>query len=71
MGDENLNKIPDVLYPIIKILRNESNGNFEYSLNPQTMFVTKRQNVYQYWRSAEKSNAGVALVTVSRFFRAF
>ncbi len=34
------------------------------------MFVAKSQRVCQYWQSAEKSNASVALVTVSRFFRA-
>ncbi len=34
------------------------------------MFVTIIQNVCQYWYSAEKSNAGVSLDTVSRFFRA-
>lgn len=27
-GDENSNKIPDLLYPIVKILRDEKNGNF-------------------------------------------
>jgi len=29
-GDINLNKIEDLFYPIIKILRNEENGNYEY-----------------------------------------
>ncbi len=29
------------------------------------MFVAKSQRVCQYWQSAEKSNASVALVTVS------
>ncbi len=32
------------------------------------MFVTKIQNVRQYWCSAEKSNAGVSFDTGSRFF---
>ena len=36
------------------------------------MFVAKSQRVRQPadWQSAEKSNTSVALVTVSRFFRA-
>ncbi len=34
------------------------------------MFVAKSQRVCQYWQSTEKSNANVASVTVSRFFRA-
>ncbi len=32
--------------------------------------MSKSQRVCQYWQSTEKSNASVALVTVSRFFRA-
>ncbi len=32
--------------------------------------MSKSQRVCQYWQSAEKSNASVVLVTVSRFFRA-
>jgi hypothetical protein len=32
------------------------------------MFVAKSQNVRQNWCSAKKSNAGVLLDTVSRFF---
>lgn len=32
-GDENLNKIPNLFYPIIKILRQESVGSFEYLID--------------------------------------
>lgn len=32
-GDENIEKIKDVFYPIVKILRTESNGTFEYIVN--------------------------------------
>jgi hypothetical protein len=31
-GDKNLNKISNLIYPIIKILREESNGTYDYSL---------------------------------------
>jgi len=40
VGDENLNKIPDLLYPIIKILRDENNGNYEYSVNDNLILIT-------------------------------
>ena len=30
-GDKNLEKIENIFYPIIKILRNESNGTYDYS----------------------------------------
>ena len=41
VGDENLNKIPDLLYPIIKILRDENNGNFEYSVNDNLILISR------------------------------
>ncbi len=31
-GDANLNKVEELFYPIIKIIRNETNGTFEYEL---------------------------------------
>lgn len=34
-GDENIEKIKDFFYPIIKILRIESNGSFEYSIKDE------------------------------------
>ena len=40
VGDENLNKIPNLLYPIIKILRDESSGHFEYSVDDSLIFIT-------------------------------
>lgn len=32
-GNENIEKIKDVFYPIVKILRSDKNGSFEYSIN--------------------------------------
>ena len=34
-GDENIEKIKDLFYPIVKILRTESNGSFEYSVKDE------------------------------------
>ena len=39
-GDANLNKIQDLVYPIIKILRTETDGNFEYIVNADIIIVT-------------------------------
>lgn len=39
-GDENLNKIAELVYPIIKILRTETSGNFEYTINKDIVLVT-------------------------------
>ena len=39
VGDKNLNKIPDLLYPIIKILRDEKKGSFEYAVNEEIKII--------------------------------
>jgi type II restriction enzyme len=47
VGDENLNKIPDLLYPIIKILRDESDGHFEYSINDDLIFISGKNEEFK------------------------
>jgi len=47
VGDENLNKIPDLLYPIIKILRDESNGYFEYSVNDDLIIISGKNEEFK------------------------
>lgn len=39
-GNENIQKIPHVFYPIIKILRTETNGNFEYSIDDDIVLIS-------------------------------
>lgn len=39
-GDADLNKVEDVFYPIIKIIRNESGGNFEYELQGDLVVIS-------------------------------
>jgi len=39
-----------------------------YNLKSERNIVMRSRSVRQYWRSTEKSNATVALATVSRFF---
>ncbi len=39
-GDANLNKIEEVFYPIIKIIRNESSGDFEYGINDDLVIIS-------------------------------
>lgn len=40
-GDGNLNKIEDLFYPIIKILRNEQQGHYEYSLEDDIVIISE------------------------------
>ena len=38
-GDADLNKVEEIFYPIIKIIRNESGGNFEYQLDGDLVII--------------------------------
>jgi len=38
-GDENLNRIEELFFPIIKIIRNESGKNFEYQLDGDLVLI--------------------------------
>ena len=44
-GDKNINKLQNVIYPIIKILRSETNGDFEYSVNDDFVFISGGEEV--------------------------
>jgi type II restriction enzyme len=39
-GDANLNKIEELFYPIIKIIRVENDGNFEYEINGDLVIIS-------------------------------
>jgi hypothetical protein len=39
-GDADLNKAEELFYPIIKIIRNESGGNFEYELSGDLVIIS-------------------------------
>lgn len=44
-GDSELNKIKNAFYPIIRILRSESNGNFEYSVEDDLIIISGRRKL--------------------------
>lgn len=44
-GDENITKIKNVFYPIIKILRSGINGNFEYSIHDDIILISGNEEV--------------------------
>lgn len=39
-GDADLNRVEELFYPIIKIIRNESGGNFEYEINGDLVIIS-------------------------------
>lgn len=59
-GDGNLNKIEDLFYPIIKILREEQQGHYEYSLEDDIVIITEdeaeilRKNVSDFLEKANE-----------------
>ena len=60
-GDQSLEKVKDVVYPVLKVLRTESTGNFEYSLNQNVVFITSNGKellnlpVSEFTRKAQKT----------------
>ena len=39
-GDADLNKVEELFYPIIKIIRNENGGDFEYEINGDLVIIS-------------------------------
>ncbi|MEM9887639.1 MAG: HpaII family restriction endonuclease [Bacteroidota bacterium] len=56
-GNENVERIPSVIYPIIKILRSESNGDFEYSIKRNIVVVSGNKEVLKIPISKFKEKA--------------
>lgn len=44
MGDQNLNKIQDLFYPIIMILRQENDANYNYRLHEKDVVIQTPEN---------------------------
>ena len=44
-GDENIEKIKDLFYPIVKILRTESNGTYEYSIEDEIVISSDNKEL--------------------------
>jgi hypothetical protein len=40
-GDEDLNKIPNLFYPILKVLRSEQEKNYDYSINGDIVIISE------------------------------
>ena len=45
-GDSDLNKIESLIFPIIKVLRDESNGTFEFSYENDLVLI--KNNVEEF-----------------------
>lgn len=56
-GNENIEKIKDVFYPIIKILRTESNGTFEYFVNQDIVISSEGKELLRIPMATFKERA--------------
>ena len=45
LGNENIEKLENVVYPILKVLRAESQGTVEYSVQDEIVVVSENQEV--------------------------
>ncbi|WP_438965712.1 HpaII family restriction endonuclease [Flavobacterium sp.] len=46
-GDSELNKVEGLIFPIIKILRDETNGTYEYGYESDLVIIKKDKEVYR------------------------
>lgn len=61
LGDKSIEKLKGLVYPIIKILRKENNGNFEYSVQDEIILVSGNEKVLKVPISEFKNKALILL----------
>lgn len=57
LGNKDIEKLEGLVYPIIKILRTENNGNFEYSIQDEIILISGSEEVLKIPISEFKSKA--------------
>ena len=83
-GDADLNKIESLIFPIIKVLRDESNGTFEFSYDNDLVVVKNnydkvRISINEFQKQAhfllmklkEKANAAFSIPEIEKFINSF
>lgn len=83
-GDSNLNRIESLIFPIIKVFRDESNGTFEFSYDNDLVIVKNgeaeiRISVLEFQEQAhllltrlkEKTNATFSIPEIESFINSF
>lgn len=83
-GDSNLNKIESLIFPIIKVLRDESNGTFEFSYDNDLVIIKNSQeeiriSVLEFQKQAhfllsklkEKTSSTFSIPKIEDFINSF
>ena len=65
-GDSNLNKIEKLIFPIIKVLRDESNGTFEFSYNNDLVIVKNNNEEFRISVNEFKKQAHFLLTKLKK-----
>jgi type II restriction enzyme len=63
-GNEKIEKISNIIYPIIKILRSESNGDYEYSIKDNIVIISGNEEILKIPISLFKEKAIILLETI-------
>ncbi|MEI7584950.1 HpaII family restriction endonuclease [Runella sp.] len=63
-GDSKIKKIQNIVYPILKILRTEVNGNFEYSIEDDLVVISGNEEVFRIAISEFKTKASYLLAKI-------
>jgi type II restriction enzyme len=83
-GDSNLNKIETLIFPIIKVLREETNGTFEFSYDNDLVIVKNNEEVvripvldfqkqacFLLLKLKEKTNTTFSIPEIENFINSF
>ena len=60
-GNSDLNKIENLIFPIIKVLRDESNGTYQYSYNSDLVVITGNEEEFRISINEFRENAALLL----------
>lgn len=63
LGDKDIKKLEGIVYPVIKVLRTESNGDFQYSIQDEIILISGNDDVFKIPISEFKKKA-IYLLTV-------
>ena len=83
-GDSNLNKIESLIFPIIRVLRDETNGTFEFSYDNDLVIIKngkekikisllefQKQAYFLLTKLKEKTNATFSIPEIESFINSF
>ncbi|MEN2412343.1 HpaII family restriction endonuclease [Flavobacterium mesophilum] len=70
-GNKEIRKIQNLVYPILKILRNEISGNFEYSIEDNIVLISGNEEVFRIPISEFKERAKYLLTKIKTNTGAF